>query len=283
MSRGIILAAHGSRQPGAMAALAAFRAQVAAEHPDCRVELARTVGRKHGNAAAFGGARQVLDVLAELAAAGVTAVAVQSLHVVPGEEYHEMLGGLGRFLENGGQALSLSVGAPLLADLTDVDRVTGAILAAVPARRTAGHGVVVMVDPKPFAAAPAKPGAKAELAADAAKTKNVAGSGNVVRIVAEEKPGEYELRIQTNAPPASFSKAFMTDPPRMVLDLGGSWNYNGPLSSGTGNDFIRQIRVGKHPDKFRVVLDMAPDAPTRLRGAPTLERVSGGVVLKIPK
>jgi len=144
MSRGIILAAHGSRQPGAMAALAAFRAQVAAEHPDCRVELARTVGRKHGNAAAFGGARQVLDVLAELAAAGVTAVAVQSLHVVPGEEYHEMLGGLGRFLENGGQALSLSVGAPLLADLTDVDRVTGAILAAVPARRTAGHGVVVM-------------------------------------------------------------------------------------------------------------------------------------------
>ena len=58
---------------------------------------------------------------------------------------------------------------------------------------------------------------------------------------------------------------------------------NGPLSSSTGDAFIRQIRVGKHADKFRVVLDMAPDAPAKLRGAPTAERVPEGVALKIPK
>jgi hypothetical protein len=132
-------------------------------------------------------------------------------------------------------------------------------------------------EPKPVA--PAKPEAKPE----AAPAKPAVSAGNVVRIIAEEKPGEYVLIIQTNKPPASFQKMFMVDPPRMVLDVAGSWSYNGPLSSATGNDFIRHIRVGKHPDKFRVVLDMSPDAPGKLRGTPTLERVPEGVALKIPK
>ena len=120
-------------------------------------------------------------------------------------------------------------------------------------------------------------------AAAPAAAKPVAGGGNVIRVIAEEKPGEYVLVIQTNKPPANFSRMFMTDPPRLVLDIDGAWNYNGPLSSSTGDAFIRQIRVGKHPDKFRVVLDMAPDATTRLRGAPTAERVPEGVALRIPK
>ncbi len=131
-------------------------------------------------------------------------------------------------------------------------------------------------NPAPKPVAPAAPTAPAA-------AKPVAGGGNVIRVVAEEKPGEYVLVIQTNKPPANFSRMFMTDPPRLVLDIDGAWNYNGPLSSSTGDAFIRQIRVGKHPDKFRVVLDMAPDATTRLRGAPTAERVPEGVALRIPK
>lgn len=142
--RGIILAAHGSRHPGAMAALAVFRDAVAARHPSAAVAVARTVGRKHGSAAAFGGARQVADVLAGLLAAGVDRVAVQSLHVVPGEEYHEMLAGLGRFLHADGGGAAVSVGAPLLSDLADVDRVAGAVLASLPAGRTPDEAVVLM-------------------------------------------------------------------------------------------------------------------------------------------
>jgi hypothetical protein len=136
---------------------------------------------------------------------------------------------------------------------------------------------------KAVAAKPAGPAKKAAPSGEAAKPQAGVAGGNVVRIVAEEKPGEYVLLIQTNKSPASFTKVFMTDPPRMVLDLGGAWNYNGPLSSATGNDFIRQIRVGKHADMFRVVLDMAPDATTKLRGAPTVTRVPEGVELRIPK
>lgn len=131
-------------------------------------------------------------------------------------------------------------------------------------------------NPAPKPVAPAGP-------AGPAAAKPVAGGGNVIRVIAEEKPGEYVLVIQTSKPPANFSRMFMTDPPRLVLDIDGAWNYNGPLSSSTGDTFIRQIRVGKHADKFRVVLDMAPDATTRLRGAPTAERVPEGVALRIPK
>lgn len=144
MPDAIILAAHGSRHPGAMTPLCAFRDRLAASHPGFRVEIARTVGRRHGSAAAYGGARQVAAVLAELIASGVTRVAVQSLHVVPGEEYHEMLAGLQRSLEDGGSALSVSVGAPLLADPTDLDRVAGAVLETLPEARAPGDAVVIM-------------------------------------------------------------------------------------------------------------------------------------------
>lgn len=144
MPTGIILAAHGSRHPGAMAALDAFGAALAHELPGTQVEIARTVGRKHGGRHDFGGARRVPDILAAMAGAGLTRIVVQSLHVVPGEEYHEMLSGLGRFLEEKGAGLTVSVGAPLLASLADVDRVAEALLAHLPGEREPGEAVVVM-------------------------------------------------------------------------------------------------------------------------------------------
>lgn len=138
------------------------------------------------------------------------------------------------------------------------------------------------------APAPAKAQARPEPKALMAKTqaaaaKPTAASGTVIRVVAEEKPGEYQLVVYTSKPPAGFTKMFLTNPPRLVLDVAGSWKYVGPGASDTGNAFIRHIRVGTHPDKFRVVLDMAPDATARLRGAPTAERVPEGVALRIPK
>ncbi|WP_428563590.1 MAG: sirohydrochlorin cobaltochelatase [Solidesulfovibrio sp. DCME] len=144
MPTGIVLAAHGSRHPGAMAALAAFGARLSRELPDTQVEIARTVGRKHGGRHDFGGARRVADVLAALAGQGLRRVVVQSLHVVPGEEYHEMLSGLGRSLEGHDAGLTVSVGAPLLASLADVGRVAEAVLANLPAARRPGEAVVVM-------------------------------------------------------------------------------------------------------------------------------------------
>lgn len=128
----------------------------------------------------------------------------------------------------------------------------------------------------------AKPAPKPKPMAGA-KPASVAVSGDVVRVVAEDKRTEYVLLIQTSRPPAHFQKLFIADPPRMVLDLAGAWRYSGPTSRVTGENFIRQIRIGRHADMFRVVLDMAPDALSKLRGTPTVDRVPEGVVLKIPK
>ena len=144
MQQAVVLAAHGSRHPGAMAALAGFRDRLAAAYPDWRVEIARTVGRKHGPASDFGGVRRVAAVLEALVADGLRRVVVQSLHVVPGEEYHEMLAALGRYLENGGARLTVSVGAPLLSDRDDVDAVAEAVVSGLADRRAAGEGLVVM-------------------------------------------------------------------------------------------------------------------------------------------
>lgn len=110
-----------------------------------------------------------------------------------------------------------------------------------------------------------------------------AATGRIIRLVAEDRLTEFVVTVQTDKAPPAFTKMFLADPPRMVLDLPGAWAYAGPGARNTGTGLIRRIRVGTHPDLFRVVLDMAPDALSRLRGTPTAERVPGGVTLKIPK
>lgn len=134
----------------------------------------------------------------------------------------------------------------------------------------------------PAPARPGKPEAKPK-APSAPKPAGTSASGEVVRLVAEDKNGEYLLVVHTTTPPTQIHKMFLADPPRMVLDLTGSWTYHGPTTRATGQGFIRQIRVGLHADMFRVVLDMAPDALSRFRGTPTAERVPEGVALRIPK
>jgi hypothetical protein len=155
--------------------------------------------------------------------------------------------------------------------------------APTPAKAPAKAGAKTAAKAKAAAKDDAKAKSKAEASAAVAKAKTPAASGEVIRIVAQEKNGEYVLVVQTNRPPVHFQKMFVADPPRMVLDLPGSWIYSGPVSRTTGEGFIRQIRVGRHADMFRVVLDMAPDALSKLRGTPTVERVPEGVALRILK
>lgn len=177
LEKALVLAAHGSRYPGAMAALGIFRDRVAAAHPRWRVELARTAGRRHGSAAAYGGTGRVPDVLAALVGQGVRRLVVQSLHVVPGEEYHEMLLGLRRYLEDGGERLTVSVGAPLLADAADVDRVADIVLQSLADRRGPLEGLVLMGHGAP----PPGAGFYAALGASLARADRLAHFGTMPR------------------------------------------------------------------------------------------------------
>lgn len=140
----IVLAAHGSRRPGAMEPLVAFRDRLAKLFPHWRVTLARTMGRQHGAAATYGGILSVAEVVQGLLASGVRRLALQSLHVVPGEEYQEMLSGLGEPLQTVGNGPAFAVGAPLLAEEADVARVARAVLRRLDDRRGPDAGLVVM-------------------------------------------------------------------------------------------------------------------------------------------
>lgn len=117
----------------------------------------------------------------------------------------------------------------------------------------------------------------------AAKTPPTPAKGAVVAVSASDKPGEYVLTVTTSSPVGDVTRLYMDGPPRLIIDLDGRWTYTGALSIAGKSPLIQQVRVGKHPDKLRLVLDLAPDAVTRLREAPIVDRTPNGVVIRLPK
>ncbi len=136
---------------------------------------------------------------------------------------------------------------------------------------------------EPTPAAKSKPAAKPKPTAAKKSAKPAPARGAVLGVTAEDRPGEFTLTVKTSAAAAGYEKFFLDNPPRVVLDLAGAWRYTGPLSLSGKGTLVRMIRLGKHADKFRVVLDLAPDADLMLRGAPEVSRTPGGLTLKLQK
>jgi len=139
----ILLAAFGSRLPGAETSLSLMGGLTRERYPDFRVETALTSGtvRRHKGLAG-GHAPSPADVLRALAADGVKRLAVQSLHVIPGDEYK----GLERLVESlraEGVFERIELGRPLLGNAGDVALVARALLAALPGRDP-GEAVLLM-------------------------------------------------------------------------------------------------------------------------------------------
>lgn len=140
----ILLAAFGSRLPGAEASLSVLRRRTCERYPDFRVETALTSGtvRRHKGAAGQS-ARSPEDVLKNLAREGVKSLAVQSLHVIPGDEYRnleKLVAKLGesRVFER------IELGRPLLGNAADVARVARALISVLPPERKPGEAVLLM-------------------------------------------------------------------------------------------------------------------------------------------
>lgn len=146
----ILLAAFGSRLPGASDSLKAMQARAQELYPDFRVETALTSGvvRRHKAAAGSRHARSPEEILRSLRREGVTRLAVQSLHVVPGDEYHA-LERLAASMQDRGQGGEqgferVTVGRPLLGSREDVRRAARAILSVLPADRAPGEAALFM-------------------------------------------------------------------------------------------------------------------------------------------
>ncbi len=145
----ILLAAFGSRLPDASGALERMLGRARAEFPGLRVETALTSGTVRGHKARQGaGEASPEEVLTRLAAEGVRRLAVQSLHVVPGDEYR----GLERLAQSMSGATTqgaanferIEVGRPLLGNPGDIRRVAQALLTVLPPERAPGEAVLLM-------------------------------------------------------------------------------------------------------------------------------------------
>jgi sirohydrochlorin cobaltochelatase len=150
---GILLAAFGSSNPSAQRTLNRFDRKVREAFPGIPIRWAFTSGYIRRKLA-DGGVKtdSAAKALSKMAFEKFTHVAVQSLHVVPGVEYNELLKDAASF-EKGFSAPvqglepgfdRIVVGSPLLATNEDAQRAALAVLQHLPPGRAPQEGVALM-------------------------------------------------------------------------------------------------------------------------------------------
>lgn len=138
MKQGILLAGAGSRHRGAESSLRHMLRLVRERWPDLPCLAARTSGGHGSVPEARGqhapkGLPTLQAALDHLAGLGVRHAVIQSLHIIPGREYHGLLR-LAQERRKAGAFDRVSVGAPLLGSEADIDAVARAALTVLPGR-----------------------------------------------------------------------------------------------------------------------------------------------------
>ncbi len=145
MKKGILLVAFGSSIPEAQVSFKNIDAEVKAAFPDIPVRWAYTSAIIRHKLAKEEG-RQLDSVemaLARMIDEGFTHVAVQSLHTIGGEEYHDLMKTVHGY-KNMGAFQSIMVGYPLLASEADLARVADVMIQNIPNQRRKTDAVVYM-------------------------------------------------------------------------------------------------------------------------------------------
>lgn len=134
--RGLLLVAFGTAVPEAKRAYDLIEAQVRGAFPEMEVRWAytsRTIRVK------LAGQGKLLDspelALARMMEEGFTHVAILSLHVIPGIEFHDLSHNARLYAQMTGGFESVQVARPLLSSREDMVRVANALLARAPQNR----------------------------------------------------------------------------------------------------------------------------------------------------
>lgn len=129
MKTAIVLATFGSRHKNSLASLNHITQRVQEAYPGTPVRVAYTSKIIRGHMKKSGEAvDSVSAALDKLLAEGVTHVAVQSLHLVPGKEFHELLTIANDLMLKDGGFNRVEIGFPLVANESTLDTVAEAIL-----------------------------------------------------------------------------------------------------------------------------------------------------------
>jgi sirohydrochlorin cobaltochelatase len=148
MKTGILLVAFGTSREEAHLSLREFEDRVHARFPGIPTRWAFSSGRIRDKLADQGKKTDSVEkALQKMHFEKYTHVAVQSLHVIPGDEYHDLAAEAARFAPDGPgpqRFAGISVGVPLMAAPEDLARAADAAAGLVPADRVPGSGIVFM-------------------------------------------------------------------------------------------------------------------------------------------
>jgi len=141
---GILLVAFGSSEESAQVSFENIDQKVKAKYPNIPVRWAYTSTIIRDKLAKQG---KMLDspevALAKMQDEKFTHVALQSLHTIGGEEYHDLRRTVGAFKMMGGFQ-KIVLGYPLLATQEDMERTSDAIMTTIPKERKKSEAVVLM-------------------------------------------------------------------------------------------------------------------------------------------
>jgi sirohydrochlorin cobaltochelatase len=145
VQKGILLVAFGSTIPEAQVSFANIERSVRMAFPGVEVYWSYTsrliikkMAKKGKHLAT------PAEALAKMMLEDFTQVAVQSLHTIPGAEFHSMLKNVHKFAGMDKGIKKVLVGYPLMATSEDVQRVAEAIIKVIPKERKQKEGVVLM-------------------------------------------------------------------------------------------------------------------------------------------
>ncbi|MFH0727780.1 MAG: sirohydrochlorin cobaltochelatase [Pseudomonadota bacterium] len=141
---GILLVAFGSSEASAQVSFENIDKKVKAAYPDIPVRWAYTSHIIREKLARQGKALESPEVaLAKMQDEKFTHVAVQSLHTIGGEEYHDLRRTVEAFRMMG-RFQGIRLGHPLMATQADMERTVAAILKHIPRDRKKNEAVVLM-------------------------------------------------------------------------------------------------------------------------------------------
>jgi sirohydrochlorin cobaltochelatase len=145
MKKGILLVAFGSSIPEAQVSFRNIERRAKATFPDIPIRWAYTSSIIRHKLAKEGKRLDSAEVaLAKMMDEEFTHVAVQSLHTIGGQEYHDLRRNAHAFGQMAGGFDRIVVGYPLLATERDMQRVTDILLRIIPTERQKQDAVILM-------------------------------------------------------------------------------------------------------------------------------------------
>lgn len=143
--QGILLATFGTSDPDALAAFENIAAMTRERFPGVPVYWAYTSDFIRKKMARQGVEMDTpLVALSRMKDAGIDEVAIQSLHVIAGIEYEEILGAVTAFQSTHQRFDRVEIGGPLLFSAADIEKTSEAILANAAEFRKPGDMLILM-------------------------------------------------------------------------------------------------------------------------------------------